>query len=195
MVCLPPECDVAIRRNWFWQPDDLHTLKSAEHLLGIWYRSVGLGANLLLDMGPDQRGRISDEDAGRWMEVRRELDLRFAQPMPATLEPVEGGVDLTFGKPVTLDHLWLSEVLDDGQVVDGFEVLDAAGEPVAEGRSIGRRRVLVFPERTTDRLHLRWTGPAGCLASAEAYHTGHTELPALGDKLDYDAWAAKADPK
>lgn len=41
---LPPECDVPIRGHWFWQPDDLHTLKSREHLLAIWYRSLGLGA-------------------------------------------------------------------------------------------------------------------------------------------------------
>jgi alpha-L-fucosidase len=47
---LPPECDVPIRRHWFWQPDDEQTLKSLEHLLAIHYRSVGLGAGLLLNV-------------------------------------------------------------------------------------------------------------------------------------------------
>ena len=67
----PPECDVAIRRHWFWQPDDLVTLKSVEHILGIYYRSVGLGANLLLNVPPDREGLISAEDAPACWNARR----------------------------------------------------------------------------------------------------------------------------
>lgn len=33
---LPPECDVAIRRHWFWHADDRQTLKSLQHLVAIW---------------------------------------------------------------------------------------------------------------------------------------------------------------
>ncbi|WP_256871795.1 alpha-L-fucosidase [Paenarthrobacter nitroguajacolicus] len=53
---LPPECDVSIRRGWFWHPDD--EPKSVEHLLAIYYQSVGMGANLLLNLPPDTRGLI-----------------------------------------------------------------------------------------------------------------------------------------
>jgi alpha-L-fucosidase len=70
---LPPECDVPIRRHWFWQPDHLHTLKSREHLLAIWYRSVALGAGLLLNVPPDRRGLIDEADRTRLLEFTAEL--------------------------------------------------------------------------------------------------------------------------
>ena len=64
LAYIPPECDVAIRQNWFWQDDDLPTLKSVEHLLGIMYRSIGYGANLLLNLGPNREGLL-DTQIGR----------------------------------------------------------------------------------------------------------------------------------
>ena len=82
---LPPECDVPIRGNWFWQPDDLHTLKTRDHLLALWYRSVGLGAGLLLNVPPDRNGRIDDHDRARLHEFSDELARRFRTPHPALL--------------------------------------------------------------------------------------------------------------
>lgn len=76
MVCLPPECDVPIRRNWFWQTDDGKTLKTKEHLLGIYYRSVGRGANLLLNLGPNRDGLLDADDCARVRKVSVELRRR-----------------------------------------------------------------------------------------------------------------------
>ncbi|MGW1708552.1 hypothetical protein ACWCP8_24250 [Streptomyces sp. NPDC002206] len=76
--CLPPECDVPIRANRFWQPDDLHTLTSRDHLLTIRYHSVGLGAGLLLSVPPDRRGRIDDAEHHGFEPVTvRELQIRL----------------------------------------------------------------------------------------------------------------------
>ncbi len=70
---LPPECDVSIRRGWFWRENDAP--KSLEHLLGIYYRSVGLGAGLLLNVPPNDRGTFDPEDAARMVELRTALDV------------------------------------------------------------------------------------------------------------------------
>ena len=193
--CLPAECDVAIRQNWFWHADDLATLKSREHLLAIYYRSVGRGSNLLLNMGPDIRGRITDPDAARWGEVHDELQRRFAHPNGCRLTDHPRGLRLDFDRPATIDHLVLAEDLMKAPLVDGFRVLDAAGRELTTGRTIGHKRILPFNQTTTPHLLLELDPPAGpgSIRSAVGYLTGHTTLPSVGSPLDYDAWAQKAD--
>lgn len=63
---LPPECDVSIRRGWFWHPDDLPTLKSLEHLLTHCARSIWVNGDLLvtirlLSQAPHQTRRSSHD--------------------------------------------------------------------------------------------------------------------------------------
>ncbi|MEU9701045.1 alpha-L-fucosidase [Streptomyces sp. NPDC047981] len=178
MRYLPPECDVPIRGNWFWQPDDLHTLKSREHLLALWYRSVGLGAGLLLNVPPDRRGLIDEADRTRLLDFTAELRRRFATPLPGELSPAgEGETLVRFPGPVTFDHLELREELTSGQHISGHEVL-ADGRPVAAGGTVGVRRVHATRATTARELLVRLRG-GSTLASVTAYRTGHTSPPAL----------------
>ncbi|MEV6103697.1 alpha-L-fucosidase [Streptomyces sp. NPDC051940] len=174
---LPPECDVPIRANWFWQPDDLDTLKSREHLLGIWYRSVGLGAGLLLNVPPDRRGLIDPHDRARLLEFTDELRQRFARPLRADLTSrTEGEYVVRFPEPVTLDHLELAEDLTAGQRVTSHRILH--GDTVlAAGHTVGVRRVHAFPAVTTAELTVRLTGPGARLDAATGHRTGHEAGP------------------
>ena len=72
---LPPEADVSIRSGWFWSGKG--ALKSLEELTDIWYASVGRNANLLLNLTPDRRGLIPEEDGERLRELRALLDATF----------------------------------------------------------------------------------------------------------------------
>uniref|UniRef100_A0AAU2K213 alpha-L-fucosidase n=1 Tax=Streptomyces sp. NBC_00049 TaxID=2903617 RepID=A0AAU2K213_9ACTN len=176
---LPPECDVPIRGNWFWQPDDLHTLKSRQHLLALWYRSVGLGAGLLLGVPPDRTGRIDPADRARLLELGGELDRRFARRATATLTAgPDGEVAARFTKPVVLDHVELTEDLTHGQLVSGHEVL-ADGEVIAAGHTVGVRRIHAFPPVEVTRLSVRLAGPGGRLTGVSGFHTGHSAAPRL----------------
>jgi alpha-L-fucosidase len=174
---LPPECDVPVRANWFWQPHDLETLKSREHLLAIWYRSVGLGAGLLLGVPPDRRGLVDEDDRARLLEVTDELARRFDAPLPATLEPVSPGVvRASWPHPVRFDHLELREDLRDGQRVARHEVV-ADGSVVAAGLTVGVRRVHAFPVVTTHEVVVRLTDGAR-LESVAGHLTGCEAVPA-----------------
>ncbi|MET9776960.1 alpha-L-fucosidase [Streptomyces sp. NPDC006367] len=178
---LPPECDVPIRRHWFWQPDDLHTLKSRDHLLAVWYRSVGLGAGLLLNVPPDRRGLLDDADRARLLEFTTELRRRFAEPHRATLRPGGDGELLArFPAPVEFDHLELREELSGGQHITGHEVL-VDGLPVATGGTVGARRVHAVAATEARELRIRLTG-GGTIRSVRAFRTGHTSPPALEDQ-------------
>jgi len=73
---VPGECDVSIRPGWFWHPDQ--EPKSVDQLLEIYFRSVGRNCLLLLNVPPDQEGRIAEEDVERLRELRAALDRIFA---------------------------------------------------------------------------------------------------------------------
>lgn len=175
---LPPECDVPIRAHWFWQPDDLGTLKSAEHLLAIWYRSVGLGAGLLLNLPPDRRGRLDEHDTARLLEVTAELRRRFARPLPARLTHEPGRVVVEFATEVELDHVELREDLTTGQWAGAHEV--RCGEAVvAAGHTVGVRRWHAFPAIRTSRLTITLDDPRARLTAVTGFRTGHESTPAL----------------
>lgn len=75
---IPAECDVSIRPGWFYHAKEDNQVKSAEKLLEIYYKSVGRGACLNLNLPPDRRGRIHDNDMAALREFRRILDQTFA---------------------------------------------------------------------------------------------------------------------
>lgn len=197
---LPPECDVPIRQNWFWQPDDLGTLKTPENLLGIFYRSIGRGANLLLNVPPNRDGALDERDVECLLAATTERKQRLARPYEARVKPDDdGGFMADFGDEIIFDHLIVREDITDGQRIDGYRIADASsGQELASGQTIGYQKWEVFPATTTRRIHIE-LGP-DCAEDAKilsviAYHTGHEALPSVAQPMDYEAWAERADKK
>lgn len=186
---LPVECDVSLRRGWFWHPHPQEGPKDLDHLLAIYYRSVGLGSNLLLNIPPNRKGLIDDVDAARVREWATEIDRRFGTEIPGVVESTmiaDDSVELIidFGSPVRLDHLALVEELNDGQRITGHTVLDG-DEVIAEGQTVGSRRLHAFAPRTSSRLRVRLTGIAPRLATVIGYDTDGSTIPEL--PTDYRA--------
>jgi alpha-L-fucosidase len=72
------EVDVSIRPGWFYHESENDKVKTGKQLVDIWYNSVGRGANLLLNIPPDRRGLIHENDVKSLMEMRRILDSTFS---------------------------------------------------------------------------------------------------------------------
>ncbi len=90
-VWRPAEVDVSIRPGWFYHPEQDNSVKTLNELLEIYYQSVGMGANLLLNVPPDRRGRIHENDEARLMELKQVLDRTFDE-------------DLALNKPVSASN-------------------------------------------------------------------------------------------
>jgi alpha-L-fucosidase len=71
---VPAECDVSIRPGWFYHASQDEQVKPPQELLDIYFKSVGRGACLNLNLPPDRRGRIPEHDAQSLREFRRILD-------------------------------------------------------------------------------------------------------------------------
>lgn len=86
------ETDVSIRPGWFWRESENSKVKSLQHLLKIYYESVGRNSLLLLNVPADTRGLIHEVDSARLLELRTALDEIFS-------------TDLSDGARVTADNV------------------------------------------------------------------------------------------
>ncbi|MCC6821451.1 MAG: alpha-L-fucosidase, partial [Verrucomicrobia subdivision 3 bacterium] len=78
---IPAECDVSIRPGWFYHAKEDARVKTPAQLLDIYYQSVGRGADLNLNLPPDRRGQIHENDIASLREFRRILDATFAKDL------------------------------------------------------------------------------------------------------------------
>ncbi|MEX0312951.1 MAG: alpha-L-fucosidase [Allomuricauda sp.] len=78
---LPSEVDVSIRPGWYYHPSEDHQVKSLEHLVKIYYESVGRNSNLLLNLPVDNRGLVHEKDVEQLMKLREQLDKDFAKDL------------------------------------------------------------------------------------------------------------------
>ncbi len=60
---IPAEVDVSIRPGWFYHSTQDESVRSEENLLDLWFTSVGSNAGFLLNLPPDRRGLIHENDA------------------------------------------------------------------------------------------------------------------------------------
>lgn len=74
---VPAECDVSIRPGWFYHKHEDDQVKTSEQLVDLYYKSVGRGASFLLNLPPDRRGRIHENDVASLRGFKRYLDTTF----------------------------------------------------------------------------------------------------------------------
>jgi alpha-L-fucosidase len=73
----PAETDVSIRPGWFYHPDQDNRVKTPSQLVDIYFSSVGRNGVLLLNIPPDMRGLIHENDIASLQGMRRILDRTF----------------------------------------------------------------------------------------------------------------------
>jgi alpha-L-fucosidase len=74
---IPSEVDVSIRPGWFYHANEDSLVKTPEQLFEIYLQSVGRGAVLLLNIPPDRRGLIHENDVKALQGFRNIIDNTF----------------------------------------------------------------------------------------------------------------------
>jgi alpha-L-fucosidase len=103
---IPAECDVSIRPGWFYHQAEDAKVKSPDELVRIYFQSVGRGASLNLNLPPDRRGRIHENDVKALEGFKQRLDAIFRDNLAtkATLQASEvRGNDKRFAAETLLD--------------------------------------------------------------------------------------------
>jgi alpha-L-fucosidase len=81
---IPAEADVSIRPGWFYHKAEDAKVKTPDELTDLYFKSVGRGSNLILNIPPDRRGRISDNDVASLTGWKKKLDGIFADNLCST---------------------------------------------------------------------------------------------------------------
>lgn len=157
---VPAECDVPIRKDrWFWHPNEEHLLLSLEQLMDIYYRSVGHGATLLLNIAPDSRGLMPEADVERVLAFGDEIRRRFSVPLAETSGKGEGEtIELDLPQGSVIEHAISMEDIAYGERVRQYVIEAWSGGEWVElvrGSAIGHKKIDRFQPLGADKVRLR----------------------------------------
>jgi alpha-L-fucosidase len=181
-VWMPNEVDVSLRRpNWFWSTTNHANLLSLDALLEIYYRSVGRGAQLLLNVTPDRRGLIPEADVVRLREFGQEIRRRFGR---SAAEASGSGNTLLirFNTPTRIDHVILQEDISRGERVRKYRLEGRVGDrwiSLGAGSAIGHKRIQPIEPNEVSALRFGVVSSAGqpLMRRFAAFDTGAAPPP------------------
>lgn len=149
---IPAECDVSIRPGWFYHPEQDDQVKTPEQLFDIYLKSIGRGANLILNVPPDRSGRIHARDSAALIAFGQKIRSAFGHNLakgkksippvrkglfnpqrefrnkaltdgnPQTCALVNAEARIDLGRPTEFNAILLQEYLPEGQRVRAFSI-------------------------------------------------------------------------
>ena len=161
-VWWPSECDVSIRPGWFWHASEDAQVKTLDHLMDIYFRSVGHNSVLLLNVPPNRDGLIADPDIERLREFRRARYRLFAVDLakgrPSSITPTSQEIDL--GRPMRFGISTVQEQIAEGQRVEEYRIealTDQGWTAIVKGTTIGHKKLDRFAPVTASKVRLIMT--------------------------------------
>ena len=185
-VWIPAECDVSVRPGWFYHKEEDDKVKTPEQLFDLYLKSVGRGATLLLNVPPDRRGLIHENDSAALVEFKNLRDRIFKTDfaVKAAVSLLTGqkkksaaavndqnentfieitdlknqSLHIHFKQPTNIRTIVLKEFIKDGQSVKKFyvEVRSKDGQERFEATTIGHKRIIDFPGREAEDIFIHF---------------------------------------
>lgn len=199
----PAETNTSIREGWFYRDDDRQRVRSVDDVFDIYERSVGTNSTFLLNIPPNREGRFSDQDVNVLKEVGKRIRQTYTTDLMADAKgPKEllDGDETTFvgvpagsegfvietKAPVTLNRFMIQEAIaTHGERVEKHALdawVDGAWQEITTATNIGYKRILRFPDVTSNKWRVRVLEsrltPAICKVAAYYYEARPPRLMA-----------------
>ncbi|MBX3257813.1 MAG: alpha-L-fucosidase [Chitinophagaceae bacterium] len=159
-IWCPGEADFPLRTGWqggwFWKAEGQGML-SVDQLLTNYNTSVGRNANMMIGIVVDTSGKVPEEDAARLKEFGDLLARRFEKPV-ASASGSGNEIILKASADKALHFIVIQEDIAKGERVRQYVVealVDGAWKPVAEGISVGHKRIHEVRDLQAQQLRLR----------------------------------------
>ena len=158
----PSEVDVSIRPGWFYHAAQDKEVKSLAHLTDIYFKSVGYNSVLLLNIPPDKRGQINENDVQRLKELSAYLkatfDNNYLLKGNASWQAASGAAcEYNVQKGALVNTFLIQEDISKGQRVESFLVeaySNGAWRHVGEGTTVGYKRLIRFSDSKAEKVRV-----------------------------------------
>ena len=167
LVFAPAETDMSIRPGWFYHKnEEPHSL---ERLFTTYLRTVGNNSTFNLNIPPMPNGKFDPRDLERLKELGEKIRTEFRTNLAEDIDfqTLEGFGEtqpeylLKLNKKESIKYIELAERISEGQRVESFTILaknkDNLWQNIAQGTTIGSRKILKTDNFTTDEIKLRIT--------------------------------------
>jgi len=202
------ETNTSIREGWFYRDDTHQKVRSVDDVFDIYERSVGGNSTFLLNIPPNREGKFSPEDVRVLLEVGERIKATYGQnllkgakgPKEALDNNTEsyailkeGQKELIFSsaKPIKINRFVIQEAIKtNGERIESHALdIWSNGEwkEIAKATNVGYKRVLRFPDVTSDRFRLRILNSRAIPAIGNvSAHYAQSRPPQLAFKRDLD---------
>jgi alpha-L-fucosidase len=170
------EINTSIREGWFYRDDTSQKVRSVDDVFDMYERSVGGNTTFLLNIPPNREGLFSPEDERVLEEVGQRIDETYTTNLFANAAGAKNVLDTdvaTFEllnsdikeliieteKPVTINRLIIQEAIAthservEKHAVDAW--INNTWKEIASATNIGYKRILRFPETTSNKFRIR----------------------------------------
>ncbi|MGI4830625.1 MAG: alpha-L-fucosidase [Janthinobacterium lividum] len=192
-VWMPNEVDVSIRRpDWFWSTTNETKVLRPEQLISIYYRAVGRGAQMLLNISANRHGLLPDQDCASAKAFGAEIQRRFSLPAGRTAGKGSSLMLALNGHP-KIDTVVLEEDTTYGERVRQYRLQGRTNgfwQTIGEGSAIGHKRIQPVVRAPYEAIRLDILTSAGrpMIRSLAAFDTG--QPPPLDWNAPTAVWAA-----
>lgn len=172
---LAAEGDCRLRDSWFYDLNP-QSIKSVDELIGMYESTVGRGANFLLNIGPNEKGLLAEEDVARLHELAAEIRKRYLIPLP--FDPVtinkDGKYEISYSKETygmisdtvnlpLVRRVVIEEDISEGESVKEWRLIATIPSKypyidwevcLCEGHGIGHKHICTLPAIRAPRFKL-----------------------------------------
>lgn len=156
---IPAECDVSIRPGWFYHAEQDDSVKTPQQLFQLYLKSVGRGANLLLNVPPDRRGLINQHDSAALIGFQQLRNESFGTSiMTKKFEKPSVTYNISLPESKKINCIVLKEDIATGQKIKSFSIrLLLHNKTVKElhENTIGKKRIVTFPATEADSFFIK----------------------------------------
>jgi len=172
-IWCPAESDFPIRRNnawnggWLWRAGQESYLFTVSELLDKYYKSVGRNTNMLVGMVVDTSGLIPVADSLVFDSLGRKISGLFGKPIVSKKVIREQVTELAISAPRKFSRVVIEEDISKGENIRSYAIEARAAKgwkEIANGESIGHKRIQVFDPIVTGRLRFSVKESAGPIA-------------------------------
>jgi alpha-L-fucosidase len=197
----PAETNTSIRNGWFWRNDHEQQVRSVDDVFDIYERSVGGNTQFHLNIPPDNRGLFADRDANVLREVgkiiRAVYDNNLLEGSKASVKNVldekmetwwqapakETMIEISLPEKRTINRFMIKEAIAQrGERIEEHyleALIEGEWQQIADGKTVGHKRILRFPAIETDaiRLHITKARLAPAIANVSAHYYDEPPKP------------------